>query len=45
MRNDGRTDGRTDRQTNRYNETKIPRKAFPAKEAGVIGNKLPLLVY
>jgi hypothetical protein len=37
-------DGRKGRKTNRYNETKRPRKAFPAKEAGVIGNKSPLFV-
>ena len=40
-----RNDGWTDKQKSRYNETKRPRKAFPAKEAGVIRNKLPLLAY
>jgi hypothetical protein len=37
--------GMTDGQTTRYNETKRPRKEFPTKEAGMTGNKLPLLVY
>jgi len=45
MRSDGRTDVQTERHTNRYNEIKRPRKAFATKEAGVIGNKLLLLVY